>query len=73
VGGSTGTNLVAIARIATQMADAGKKARSSILCDAGERYGSTYYNDEWLIAQGLLDEAEEERMAAFLASGRYAS
>jgi cysteine synthase A len=73
VGGSTGTNLVAIARIATQMADAGKGSIVSILCDAGERYGSTYYNDEWLIAQGLLDEAEEERMAAFLASGRYAS
>ncbi|WJS98519.1 PLP-dependent cysteine synthase family protein [Novosphingobium humi] len=74
VGGSTGTNLVAIARIATQMADAGEKGSIvSILCDSGERYGSTYYNDEWLVSQGLLDEAEEERIAAFLASGRYAS
>lgn len=72
VGGSTGTNLVAVARLADQMARAGEKGSIvSILCDSGERYGSTYYNGDWLAAQGLDTAEEETRIAEFLATGRY--
>ena len=72
VGGSTGTNLVAVARLADQMARAGDKGSIvSILCDSGERYGSTYYNGDWLAAQGLDTAEEETRIAEFLATGRY--
>ena len=72
VGGSTGTNLVAIARLATEMAAAGERgAIVSILCDGGERYASTYYDDVWLAAQGLISAEDEARMERFLREGCY--
>jgi len=73
VGGSTGTNMVAVARLATRMAAAGQSGSIvTILCDGGERYASTYYNAPWLAAQGLGDPQAEARMAEFLASGHFA-
>ena len=72
VGGSTGTNLVACARLATEMAQAGVRGSIvTILCDSGERYASTCFNDAWLAQRGLDLAAEEARMAAFLATGQY--
>lgn len=54
VGGSTGTNLVAIAQLVQEMASRGEKgAIVSILCDGGERYACTYYDDDWLDARDL--------------------
>ena len=72
VGGSTGTNLVAVARLADEMARAGERGSIvSILCDSGERYASTYYCAEWLSGQGFDTAAEEARMTRFLATGRF--
>jgi cysteine synthase A len=72
VGGSTGTNLVAVARLADEMARAGDKGSIvSILCDSGERYASTYFNADWLAGQGLDTTADEARMAGFLSTGRF--
>ena len=53
VGGSSGTNLIGALMAAQQM----KAARQSgsivaILCDGGERYADTYYDQQWLKAQG---------------------
>ena len=54
VGGSTGTNLVAIARLVEEMASQGERGSIvSILCDGGERYGCTYYDDNWLEARDV--------------------
>ncbi len=25
----------------------------TLLCDGGERYGATYYDDDWLVAQDI--------------------
>ncbi len=53
-GGSTGTNLVAAVRLAREMAASG--ARGSIvtlLCDAGERYSTTCFDDGWVRAHAL--------------------
>ncbi|RIJ69914.1 PLP-dependent cysteine synthase family protein [Nakamurella silvestris] len=53
VGPSTGTNLWAAFELARQMAAAGVRGSIvTLLCDGGERYGHTYYNDEWVAAQG---------------------
>ncbi|MDO6415164.1 PLP-dependent cysteine synthase family protein [Sphingomonas sp. BIUV-7] len=53
-GGSTGTNLWACARIAERMAAAGEAGSIvSILCDDGNRYASTYFDDDWVAASGL--------------------
>lgn len=72
VGGSTGTNWIACARIASAMAQAGEAGSIvSILCDSGERYGSTYFNDAWLDAQGLDIAGEEARVEQFMATGLY--
>ena len=69
-GGSTGTNLWACARIATEMAAAGEKGSIvTILCDSGERYRTTYFNDDWLAAHGIDCRADEERFASFLDTG----
>jgi cysteine synthase A len=53
VGGSTGTNVVGLAKIITDMRAAGEHGSVvSLICDAGERYADTYYSDEWVAGQG---------------------
>ncbi len=72
VGGSTGTNLVACARLATRMAQAGQDGSIvSILCDSGERYASTIFDDGWLESRGLDVKHEEARIERFMAQGLY--
>ena len=41
----------------------------SLICDSGERYGHTYYNDEWIAAQGLDLAPHEQALEAFLKDG----
>ncbi|MFL9840630.1 PLP-dependent cysteine synthase family protein [Sphingomonas sp. ST-64] len=54
VGGSTGTNMVACATLIEEMAAAGERGSVvTLLCDSGERYGCTYYDDAWLAARDL--------------------
>ena len=49
VGPSTGTNFVAMLRLAREMREAGQQGSIlSLLCDAGERYLPTYYDDAWV-------------------------
>ena len=62
VGGSTGTNLWAVARIAAEMHAAGESGSIvTLLCDSGDRYQTTYYDDRWLAESGLQwQEAEAE-------------
>lgn len=50
VGGSTGTNLWACLRLMQEMAQKGETGSIvTILCDGGERYADTYYDDVWLM------------------------
>ncbi|PZU06903.1 PLP-dependent cysteine synthase family protein [Sphingomonas sp.] len=66
-GGSTGTNLWAVARIAERMAAAGETGSIvSILCDDGNRYASTYFDDGWVAASGFDLRASETELAARL-------
>ncbi|MEW9897362.1 PLP-dependent cysteine synthase family protein [Chitinivorax sp. PXF-14] len=54
VGGSTGTNFIGALFLARQMRER-EEAGSivAILCDGGERYAHSYYNDAWLAQNGL--------------------
>jgi cysteine synthase A len=53
-GGSTGTNFVGALRLMAEMKAAGETGPVvTLICDGGERYGGTYYNDEWLAAEHL--------------------
>jgi cysteine synthase A len=69
-GGSTGTNLWACAQLAADMAEAGQGGSIvSLLCDSGERYRSTYFNDAWLLARGLDVAPHEAAMERFFDTG----
>jgi len=51
-GPSTGANLWGVLQIAQQMQDQGESGSIvSLMCDSGERYLDTYYNDEWVNKQ----------------------
>ena len=53
-GGSTGTNLYAAFGIIAQMLERGETGSVvTLICDSGERYANTYYNQQWLDEQGL--------------------
>jgi cysteine synthase A len=54
VGGSTGTALWGALRLVSEMRSAGQPGSVvTLLCDGGERYQRTYYDDGWLASQGL--------------------
>jgi cysteine synthase A len=54
VGGSTGTAMWGALRLVASMRSAGTPGSVvTLLCDGGERYTSTYYDDAWLAAQGI--------------------
>ncbi|MDN3712691.1 hypothetical protein QWZ10_14755 [Paracoccus cavernae] len=67
VGGSTGTNFFGLCSVAEGMMSAGQGGSLvSLICDSGDRYGATYYNPEWLAAQGLDIEPWKRSINAFL-------
>ncbi|MBX8491598.1 PLP-dependent cysteine synthase family protein [Pseudomonas lijiangensis] len=71
VGGSSGTNLIGALLAARQMVDAGEEGSIvAILCDGGERYASTYYDEAWLKAQGYELGGLIEGIAACAEQGK---
>ncbi len=72
VGGSTGTNLWgAFALIAGMLARGEKGSVVTLLCDGGERYANTYYNDGWIAEQGLDLSGPSQTVQEFLHSGQW--
>jgi cysteine synthase len=70
VGPSTGTNVWASLQRIDQMRLAGEPGSVvTLLCDSGERYGSTYYSDAWLAEQGIDPAPYTEALAAYDATG----
>ncbi|TSE02991.1 PLP-dependent cysteine synthase family protein [Mesorhizobium intechi] len=71
VGGSTGTNFIAMCFQAARMIEHGKTGSLvTLICDSGDRYANTYYSDEWLAANGLDPSPFEPAIEAFLAGGK---
>lgn len=74
VGGSTGTALWAAMQKIERMRDAGETGSVvTLICDQGERYLDTYYNDNWLAEQGISLEPYLTKMAEFAQLGRIAA
>ncbi|MEZ9565572.1 PLP-dependent cysteine synthase family protein [Vibrio artabrorum] len=49
VGASTGTNMYGVLQLASEMKARGETGSIvTLLCDSGERYLDTYFNDEWV-------------------------
>ncbi len=54
VGPSTGTNMWAVLGLATQMAEHGETGSIvSLICDGGDRYQNTYFDDDWVKTSGF--------------------
>lgn len=65
VGGSSGTNLIGALLVAQRMVAAGESGSVvAILCDGGERYATTYYDQSWLHGQGFALAPLIEAVAA---------
>jgi len=65
VGGSSGTNLIGALLLARRMVAAGESGSVvAILCDGGERYATTYYEQSWLDSQGFALAPLIEAVAA---------
>lgn len=70
VGGSTGTNIWACVTLIEEMAAAGERgAIVTLLCDSGDRYHDTYYDDDWLAARGIDWTLAADHAAGILTGG----
>jgi len=71
-GGSTGTNVYAAFEIIGELDAAGESGSVvSMLCDGGERYLDSYYNDEWLKQKGFDLNPYLTQLDNFYASGKF--
>jgi cysteine synthase A len=69
-GGSTGTILYGAAPLLQRMARAGEKGSVVlVMCDGGERYAHSYYDEAWLAANGLSPAPYLPRIEAFFERG----
>jgi cysteine synthase A len=72
VGGSTGTNLWGAFQIVAELRAAGRGGSVvTLLCDGGERYGNTYYDDAWLAAKNLDLTPHLATATTFLDTGEW--
>ncbi len=72
VGGSTGTAIWGALALAGQMHREGRPGSIvTLICDGGERYLKTYYNDAWLADAGMDLTPHRAALEDFLA-GRVA-
>ncbi len=70
VGASTGTNFQGIATLVAELHARGETTSVvSLLCDGGDRYTATFYDDAWLDAHGIDPEPHEERLIGVLGLG----
>ena len=70
VGGSTGTNVWGAFVLVAEMLSRGLEGSIvTLICDGGERYGGTYYSDDWVREQGFELAPYADALALFLRSG----
>ena len=70
VGGSTGTNLWgAFALIAEMIFNGRAGSVVTLLCDGGDRYAGTYFDDSWVEAQGMNLTEPAAILEKFAATG----
>jgi cysteine synthase A len=71
-GGSTGTGLWGCIELLNEMQRTAQSGSIvTLLCDSGERYLQTYFNDEWLMRQGLDLAPQLQRLDRFFTTGEW--
>jgi cysteine synthase len=72
VGGSTGTNLWGVFALVSELIQQGCGGSIvTLLCDGGERYTNTYYDDTWVAERGLELTAPTAVLDHFHATGEF--
>ncbi|ROZ98804.1 PLP-dependent cysteine synthase family protein [Gordonia sp. OPL2] len=72
VGGSTGTNLWGALQLVSGMAsERNPGSVVTLLCDPGDRYTGTYFDDDWIAAQGFDLSEPTAVLDEFFATGRW--
>lgn len=72
-GPSTGLNMIGALMLSSETARAGRKGVvASLICDGGERYAETIYDDAWVKARGIDLAPWSKRLAAFDAGELFA-
>ncbi len=71
-GGSTGTNLIGAVTLLDELRREGRPGSVvTLICDGGERYQHSYFNDDWLQAEGLDIAPWLAALERWLATGRW--
>ncbi|WP_024795155.1 PLP-dependent cysteine synthase family protein [Tomitella biformata] len=70
LGGSTGTNLWGAFQLIAEMVETGRTGSVvTLLCDGGERYSDTYFDDAWVASEGIELSGSTAVLAEFAATG----
>ena len=73
-GPSTGTNLIGAFQLAHEMLTRGERGSIvTLICDSGERYRGTCWDETWLETRGGDLRAYRERLDAFYTRGEWSS
>ncbi|MDJ0321545.1 PLP-dependent cysteine synthase family protein [Pseudarthrobacter sp. PS3-L1] len=71
-GPSTGTNLWGVWHLVADMVGKGQRGSIvSLMCDSGDRYKGSYYNDDWLSERSLNPLPYEAQIADFFSTGTW--
>ncbi|OZC90860.1 cysteine synthase [Rhodococcus sp. 06-412-2C] len=72
VGGSTGTNIWGAFGLISEMIAAGRRGSVvTLLCDGGDRYSQTYFDDIWVADQGMNLEEPTAALGEFIRTGAF--
>ncbi|OZF35876.1 cysteine synthase [Rhodococcus sp. 14-2483-1-1] len=72
VGGSTGTNIWGAFGLISEMIAAGRRGSVvTLLCDGGDRYSQTYFDDTWVADQGMNLEEPTAALEKFIRTGAF--
>ena len=73
VGGSTGTNVWGACQLIAELRAEGVQGSVvSLICDEGQRYARTYYDDGWVGERGWDLEPYRRQLEEFLSTGAWA-
>jgi cysteine synthase A len=64
-GPSTGLNMIGVLTLAAEISPKGGGSIASLICDSGERYADTVFDDAWIKARGIDLHLWTERFTAF--------